>query len=379
MKLMKTTEAVGQVLCHDMTQIIPDVTKDAVFRKGHIVREEDIPVLLSIGKDHIYVWEKDDTKYHEDEAADILRGICQNEYMRATDPKEGKIELIAESDGLFQVDEERLLKVNSLPEMMIATRRTNFPVKKGDKLAGTRVIPLVIEKEKMEEAKKRILEEMQVPLNRIHHLFVTHEHTDHILGVIWMIRMIGTAIKKGNYEGIFHIYCHDGLIDTIQTFCRLTLQKKFCDLIGDPIQLIPVSDRETRQILDMKVTFFDIHSTKARQFGFRAVLPDGKIVCCPGDEPLNPLCEEFASGADWLFHEAFCLYRDREIFSPYEKHHSTVKDACELAERLGARHLILWHTEDRTYPERAALYRAEGEAYYHGDLLVPEDGSVIEL
>ena len=153
MKLMKTTEAVGQVLCHDMTQIIPDVTKDAVFRKGHIVREEDIPVLLSIGKDHIYVWEKDDTKYHEDEAADILRGICQNEYMRATDPKEGKIELIAESDGLFQVDEERLLKVNSLPEMMIATRRTNFPVKKGDKLAGTRVIPLVIEKEKMEEAK----------------------------------------------------------------------------------------------------------------------------------------------------------------------------------------------------------------------------------
>lgn len=129
----------------------------------------------------------------------------------------------------------------------------------------------------------------------------------------------------------------------------------------------------------MEVTFFDIHSTKARQFGFRSVLPDGKIVCCPGDEPLNPLCEEFASGADWLFHEAFCLYRDREIFSPYEKHHSTVKDACELAERLGARHLILWHTEDKTYPERAALYRAEGEAYYHGDLLVPEDGSVIEL
>ena len=152
MKLMKTEDAVGQVLCHDITQIIKGVTKDAVFRKGHIITEEDIPVLLSVGKDNIYIWEKDDTKYHEDEAADILRGICQNEYMRATDPKEGKIELIAETDGLFQVDEERLLKVNSLPEMMIATRRTNFPVKKGDKLAGTRVIPLVIEKEKMEAA-----------------------------------------------------------------------------------------------------------------------------------------------------------------------------------------------------------------------------------
>ena len=153
MKLMKTTEAVGQVLCHDMTQIIPDVTKDAVFRKGHIVREEDIPVLLSIGKDHIYVWEKDDTKYHEDEAADILRGICQNEYMRATDPKEGKIELTAETDGLFLADKARLKTINSLGRMMIAIRSAGVPVKKGDKLCGTRIIPLVIEKEAMEKAK----------------------------------------------------------------------------------------------------------------------------------------------------------------------------------------------------------------------------------
>lgn len=142
------------MICHDMTQIIPGVTKDAVFRKGHVVTEEDIPVLLSIGKDHLYVWEKDETKYHENEAADILRELCQNEHMRATEPKEGKVELIAETDGFFLVDEERLIQVNSLGEMMIATRRGNFPVKKGDKLAGTRIIPLVIEKEKMEEAKK---------------------------------------------------------------------------------------------------------------------------------------------------------------------------------------------------------------------------------
>ena len=159
MKLIKTTEAVGHVLCHDMTQIIPGVTKDAVFRKGHVVREEDIPVLLSIGKEHLYVWEKDDTKYHENEAADILRELCQNEYMKATEPKEGKVELIAETDGLFLVDEERLLRVNRLGEMMIATRHGNFPVKRGDKLAGTRIIPLVIEKEKMEEARKAAGEE----------------------------------------------------------------------------------------------------------------------------------------------------------------------------------------------------------------------------
>ena len=169
MKLIKTTEAVGHVLCHDLTQIIPGVTKDAVFRKGHVVREEDIPVLLSIGKDNLYVWEKDDTMYHEDEAADILRGLCQNDYMEASSPKEGKVELTAQTDGLFKVDEERLIRLNSLGEMMVATRHGNFPVKKGDKLAGTRIIPLVIEKEKMEAAKEAVGEEPLLALLPYHH------------------------------------------------------------------------------------------------------------------------------------------------------------------------------------------------------------------
>ena len=169
MKLIKTTEAVGHVLCHDMTQIIPGVTKDAVFRKGHVVREEDIPVLLSFGKDNLYVWEKDDTMYHEDEAADILRGLCQNDYMEASSPKEGKVELTAQTDGLFKVDEERLIRLNSLGEMMVATRHGNFPVKKGDKLAGTRIIPLVIEKEKMEAAKEAVGEEPLLALLPYHH------------------------------------------------------------------------------------------------------------------------------------------------------------------------------------------------------------------
>ena len=153
MKLIKTEDAVGQVLCHDITQIIKGVTKDAVFRKGHIITEEDIPVLLSVGKDHIYIWEKDDTRFHENEAARILCEMSRNDYMDASDPSEGKIELTAQVDGLFTLDRQRLYAVNSLGEMMIATRHAG-PVKKGDKLAGMRVIPLVIEKEKMAEARE---------------------------------------------------------------------------------------------------------------------------------------------------------------------------------------------------------------------------------
>lgn len=152
MKLMKTEDAVGQVLCHDITQIIKDVTKDAVFRKGHIIREEDIPVLLSVGKDHIYVWENDETMMHENDAAEVLCRMCKGENMSRGGVKEGKIELSAECDGLLKIDRDKLKAVNSFGQMMIASRHGDFPVRKGDKIAGTRIIPLVIEKEKMEQA-----------------------------------------------------------------------------------------------------------------------------------------------------------------------------------------------------------------------------------
>ena len=153
MKLIKTEDAVGHVLCHDITQIIKGVTKDAVFRKGHIVTEEDIPVLLSVGKENLYVWEKEEGMLHENDAAEILRQICQGEHMHPSDVKEVKIELIADIDGVLKIERGKLRKVNSLGEIMIASRHGDFPVKKGDKLAGTRVIPLVISEEKMQQAK----------------------------------------------------------------------------------------------------------------------------------------------------------------------------------------------------------------------------------
>ena len=152
MKLIRTEDAVGHILCHDITQIIKGVTKDAVFRKGHIVREEDIPVLLSVGKEHLYVWENSENMLHENDAAEVLRRLCQNSGMRATAPKEGKIDLYAEQDGLFLVDTERLSKLNGMGRIVIATRPSGIPVKKGDKLAGMRVVPLVIEKDFMQAA-----------------------------------------------------------------------------------------------------------------------------------------------------------------------------------------------------------------------------------
>lgn len=152
MKLIKTEDAVGQVLCHDMTQIIPGEYKGPRFRKGHIVTKEDIPVLLSMGKENLYIFEIDENKLHENDAAEILCKICKGKNISRSEVKEGKIELTAEIDGLFTIDREKLNAVNSIEELMIATRHGDTAVHKGDKLAGTRVIPLVIDKEKLTQA-----------------------------------------------------------------------------------------------------------------------------------------------------------------------------------------------------------------------------------
>ena len=147
MKLIPTRDAVGHVLCHDMTQIIPGQYKDARFRKGHVVREEDIPVLLSMGKENLYVWELVPGMVHEDEAAARLCALCRNEHMEQSAVKEGKLELTAAIDGLFRVDARRLREINLLGDIMIATRHGDTPVRRGDKLCGTRVIPLIIPEE----------------------------------------------------------------------------------------------------------------------------------------------------------------------------------------------------------------------------------------
>ncbi|MCI2058361.1 MAG: molybdopterin-binding protein [Oscillibacter sp.] len=154
MKLIRTEDAVGQVLCHDLTQIIRGSYKDARFRKGHIVVPEDIPVLLSMGKEHLYVWEMTPGMVHENDAADRLAALCGSENFLRSEVKEGKIELTAGCDGLFRVDSRRLAAVNSVEDVMLATRKGCTAVRRGDKLAGMRVIPLVIEEQKLREAEE---------------------------------------------------------------------------------------------------------------------------------------------------------------------------------------------------------------------------------
>ena len=228
----------------------------------------------------------------------------------------------------------------------------------------------------------RILKELKdtgIEISDIHDIFVTHEHVDHILGIIWLIRIIGQRMNQGKYEGDLTIYCHEELAEKIQAIANMTIQQKVCKHMGERIHFDIVSTGDVRTILECPVTFFDILSTKAKQFGFSMQMKDGRKFTCVGDEPYNEANYDFVKDSDWLLHEAFCLFGEADKFKPYEKHHSTVKEACQLAEQLKVPNLLLYHTEETHLKERKQLYTKEGKEYYSGNLYVPDDLESFEI
>ncbi len=217
----------------------------------------------------------------------------------------------------------------------------------------------------------------------IRHIFVTHKHIDHLMeinlwGIISMVRMICQHMNR-SYDGDAYIYSHAEILDLIRDMARTLLPEKVTRFMDNRLHFIKVHDGEKLSIIGRDFTFFDIHSTKAKQYGFCMQMDGGKKLTCCGDEPYSDFEREYAENSEWMLHEAFCLYSQRDIFNPYEKHLSTVKDACEHAEMLGVKNLILYHTEDRTLSERKKLYMNEGKQYYHGNLFVPDDLESIEL
>ncbi len=225
----------------------------------------------------------------------------------------------------------------------------------------------------------RQMELVGADYRNLHTMFVTHGHTDHVLGVIWIIRKIATLMNQGKYEGDFDIYCHDVVKHMLEVMAELTLKKKDLAQLGKRIFLHEVHDGQRIEVLGMELTAFDILSTKAKQFGYQLCFRDGQKLTCLGDEPYNEYCRSYAENSDWLLSEAFCQYKDREIFKPYEKNHSTVKEAGEMAAQLGVKNLILYHTKDQNITGRKQNYTAEAGEYYKGSVFVPDDLETLEL
>ncbi len=150
MKMVPVQQAAGSVLCHDLTQIVPGEFKGPAFKKGHILREEDIPRLLDMGKEHIFVWEMHSGLLHENSAAERMARAAIGKGLKLSGPKEGKMDFVAEADGLLKVNVEALYEINELAETVMVTRHSNQTVRQGAVVGGTRIIPLVIEEAKIE-------------------------------------------------------------------------------------------------------------------------------------------------------------------------------------------------------------------------------------
>lgn len=223
------------------------------------------------------------------------------------------------------------------------------------------------------------LEKTKIALSDIHDMFITHAHTDHILGAVWIVRMVIHRMKDKEYNGTFTVHSHNKVLNVLEWICRMTLPEKDLAYIGKSVLFHELKDKDRFQVNGMDLQCFDILSTKEKQFGFRALMPDGTALVCLGDEPYNESNRCYVENADWLLCEAFCLYRDRDIFKPYEKHHSSALEAGVLAEKLNVRNLLLYHTEDKNLATRKNDYTEEAQRNFKGKVVVPDDLEVISI
>ncbi len=220
------------------------------------------------------------------------------------------------------------------------------------------------------------LEKACIGLDELDAMFVSHAHTDHILGAVWIIRMMGHRSDKAHR---FRVFGNDKVIHTLKTIISLTFNAANIARLKDTIDFHTLQDGEEFDVGCIHLQCFDVHSTKEKQFGFHAVLPSGTTLSFLGDEPFNEANRRIVEGSDWLMHEAFCLYADRDTFRPYEKSHGTALDAGRNAASLHVSNLILYHTEDTDLAHRRQRYTAEAEEFFNGRIYVPDDLEVISL
>lgn len=220
----------------------------------------------------------------------------------------------------------------------------------------------------------RQLKRTNIELEKIRCIFISHIHMDHILGCIWIIRILSKKYFKKEYYEPIYIYGNDIVIKTIRELCQLLIPNDFLNLIDNKIKLIEVKDREEINILKRQVKFFDINAKKAKQFGFSMLLDNEKKFTFIGDEVCSNTTKLWVKDSSWLFAGAYMAGDEAEKYNPIEKHHhSTVKYVALLCERLSVKNVILSHTMDNDLENRKKVFIEDAKKYYNGNVYVPYD------
>ena len=223
------------------------------------------------------------------------------------------------------------------------------------------------------------LRDAKINFRKIHNIILSHKHTDHILGMFWIIKYAKKFFDNNNYDGNLNIYMHKELESTIRKIMFEVLPQKFTKLIDNRIIFNIVEDKQKEKILNYNIKFLDVQAKKGRKFGFKTKRENGKTLVFLGDETFDEKLRNEVENTDWLLHEALCVESEADIFKPYEKMHSTVKTASEIATSLNIKNLVLYHARDNDLKNRKSLYTEEAKQYFNGNIYVPDDLDVIKL
>lgn len=222
------------------------------------------------------------------------------------------------------------------------------------------------------------LKQANIKLEEIKNIFISHSHTDHILGLIWMFKKLGIMVKHGEIKGEINIYCNDVVYEAIKGVSDYILSPGLVKAIFSITNFVVLDDCDKYNINGIDYEFFDILAKGTKQFGFECKLDNNRFIFL-GDETLNPLLNNRIYGADYVTHEAFCLDREENIFHAYEKNHSTALSAAKTMNELNVKNLILYHTEESHGVDRKSLYLEEAQSVFKGNVIVPNDLDVIQL
>lgn len=224
------------------------------------------------------------------------------------------------------------------------------------------------------------LSDSKINIENIEAMFISHTHTDHIMGAIWIIRMIARKYLVEDYNKTFDIYGNDEVINAIRKICEVVLPVKFNDLIDKNIKLNIVNTDDKTELLKRKIQFFDINAKKVKQMGFIMWLNDKEKFTFIGDETCSDTTEKYVENSKWLFADAYMAGKEAEEYNPIKKHnHSTVKFTSELCERLNVKNVILSHTIDTDLKNRKIKFTEDAKRYFKGNIFVPDDLEVIEI
>lgn len=221
------------------------------------------------------------------------------------------------------------------------------------------------------------LSQSNIELGDVKNIFISHSHTDHILGLIWMFKKLYSKVIEGKIKSKINLYCNDVVYKTINSIAPQILDVYY-EKVKEVINYVILNNGDKYEINGINYEFFDILAKGTKQFGFEGYI-DGNRFVFLGDEPLNDKVKERVRGADYVTHEAFCLDKESAIFHPYEKNHSTALSVAEVMNDLDVHNIILYHTEESHKDERKKLYEEEAKSVYKGNVIVPDDLEVIKL